>query len=233
MDIPSPNTAYVKRDLIESATQSLKLFGKTLLVDLNEQSCSTEETCNPKREDTRSFPLRVVPVKLPMTPSEDLRTSFSDRLPMLGYTTPEMKSNIDEQKEGFPYLWLTLRSNGDSSPEVLSPTPVRARSLYAEQEKLDGDEQKKLDSDEQKEGSSSGSNTDIVGDKNWDIDSCPPSRIGKDVKTFSSYKLSKRTSATSSKSRRGFVPYKRCFAEQVSSTEVVEEREKQRIRLCL
>ncbi|KAL8550085.1 hypothetical protein ACS0TY_008787 [Phlomoides rotata] len=224
LDLPSPNTAFVKRGLIESAAQSLKLFGKTLFVDLNEQSCSTEETCNPKREDTCSFPLRVVPVKLPTSTSEDLLSVFSDRSPMLVYNTPEVKSDNDSSPA--PFLWLTLCSSAsDSSPEVLSPTPIKAQSLYAKKEKLENDEQK--------EGSSTGSNTDLVGDKNWDIDSCPPSRKGKDEKSFSSYKLSKRISATSSKRRRGFVPYKRCFAEQVSSTEVVEEREKQRIRLCL
>lgn len=198
----------MKRDLSESATQSLKLFGKTLLVDLNEQSCSTQETCNPKREDTCSFPLRVVPVKLPTSTSEDL-------LSALVYSAPEIKSDIDFSPA--PFLWLTLAS--DSSPEVLSPTPIKAGSLYM------------LENDEQKEGSSTGSNTDLVGDKNWDIDSCPKRK----EKSFSSYKLiSKRMSGSSSKCRKGFVPYKRCFAEQVSSsTEIVEEREKQRIRLCL
>ncbi|KAL0423439.1 UNVERIFIED_CONTAM: protein REVEILLE 1 [Sesamum radiatum] len=198
LELSSQNTTLVKEDPSESAAQSLKLFGKTLLVaNPRGPSRLTPETCKAESFDTSdgtcSFPLRVVPLK-------------------------------------FPKLIHQVR------PEVHSPIPIKAQ--------LSCDKKEKLDNDEQKEGSSTSSNTDSFlgaptdGGKNWGIDSCRLSleRKGTEGKAFSSYKLSKRISANSLNCRKGFVPYKRCFAEPestISSTETAEEREKQRIRLCL
>lgn len=246
LDLSSQNSAFVKGDPNESATQSLKLFGKTFLVmDPHVRTCKPESF--DKRDETCSFPWRVVPLKFPMSTSEDIWSAFSDRSPMPVYSTEIKgdllyaqittdKSNPMDGCSAAPFPWLTLRSNASHSTlEVHSPTPIKAQSLYAKKEKPDNDEQK--------EGSSSGSNTDLVGvsahgGKNWDIDSCllRVERKRKEIKSFSSYKFSKRISANSLNCRRGFVPYKRRFAEQdstISSTETAEEGEKQRVRLCL
>ncbi|KAH6799359.1 hypothetical protein C2S51_035843 [Perilla frutescens var. frutescens] len=245
LDLSPRKTAFIKGESNETATQSLKLFGKTLLVvDSSGQSCSTQGTCNPesssfdnKRVETSSFPLRVVPLKVPTKTSEDAWSALSNRSLMkndlLYIQITGDTPNVTNACSASAFPWLTLRTDAShSSLEVHSPTPVRAQSLYPKRERLD--------SDEQKEGSSTDSNTDSVGaaahgGKNSDVDSCPVSldRRGKKETSFSSYKLSKRISANC---RRGFVPYKRCFTEQhssVSSTETGGEREKQRVRFCL
>ncbi|KAK4430478.1 protein REVEILLE 1 [Sesamum alatum] len=228
LELSSPNTAMVKEDRSESAAQSLKLFGKTLLVaDPHGPSRSTPGTCKSESFDVSegscSFPLRVVPLKFPTCNYE------------YEYTTD--KSSPLDARHPVPFPWLTLCSDASSStPEVHSPIPIKAQLLC--------DRKETMDNDEQKEGSSTSSNTEyFLGapadpGKNWGINNCCLSfeRKGTEGKSFSSYKLSKRISANSVNCRKGFVPYKRCFAEPestISSTETAEEREKQRIRLCL
>lgn len=167
----------------KAATQSLKLFGKTLLVvDSSGESSSREG-------DSTSSVVQV--------------------------HSSEMKNDLlyvqfpGNTNTAAPFPWLSLRTDASySAMEVHSPTPIRAQSSYP-----------KMECDEQKEGSSSDSNNESFS--------------RKEERPFSSYKLSKRISANC---RRGFVPYKRCFMEQdstVSSTESNQERENQRIRLCL
>lgn len=252
MDLSPRNAAFVKGVPNETATQSLKLFGKTLLVvESSGQSCSTQGTCKPesfdKRAETSLFPLRVVPLKVPAITSEDAWCALSNRS-VMQVCSSEMKNdllyikitgdtpNLTNACSAAHFPWLTLHTDASSHStlEVHSPTPIRAQSLYPKREKLD--------SDEQKAGSSTDSNADSVvatahGEKVRDIDSCPSfDRRGNKETTFSSYKLSKRISANSFNCSRGFMPYKRCFTEQdctVSSTDTAEEREKQRIRLCL
>lgn len=171
----------------EAATQSLKLFGKTLLVvDSSGQSSSREGTSS----------------------SSVVQVHSSERRNDLLY----VQQFAGDTNSAAPFQWLSLGTDSlNSAMEVHSPTPIRAQSSYPKREKMD--------SHEQKEGSSSDSNNESVD--------------RKEERPFSSYKLSKRISANC---RRGFVPYKRCFMEQdstVSSTEGNQEREKQRIRLCL
>lgn len=187
----------------EAATQSLKLFGKTLLVVDSSCSTSKPKSFDLKRVETCSYPLRVVPLKAASNSAcEDAWRSL-------------VQVHCSEMKNDLLYIqytgdttnltsasspWLTLASH--STREVHSSTPVKAHS---------------------NEGSSSDSNTDSVG-------AAADRRVREETSSFSSYKLSKRISANC---RRGFVPYKRCFTEQDSSAETVQEREKQRIRLCL
>ncbi|XP_011085926.1 protein REVEILLE 1 [Sesamum indicum] len=240
LELSSQNTALVKEDPSESAAQSLKLFGKTLLVaDPRGPSYLTPETCKAESFDISdgscSFPLRVVPLKFPKCNYEYESSAFPDRSPVPVYTTDKL-SPVDA-RHPVPFPWLTLCSDASSSTqEVHSPIPIKAQLLC--------DKKEKLDNDEQKEGSSTSSNTDNFlgaspdGGKNWGINSCHLSlkRKGTEGKSFSSYKLSKRISANSLNCRQGFVPYKRCFAEpesNISKTETAEEREKQRIRFCL
>ncbi|PIM97310.1 hypothetical protein CDL12_30220 [Handroanthus impetiginosus] len=217
----------IKEDLNESAAQSLKLFGKTFsVVDPRGSSYSTDKT-----EGACVFPWRVVPLKVPMSWG-----SFSDSSPTSAYSTEinfSTRKMSDESNKccAIPFPWLTLCNNSSHSTlEVHSPTPIKPRPSCD-----------KKDNDEQKEGSVTGSNTDSVSastheGKNREADSSHVSleRNTRNEKPFLSYKLSKRISADC---RKGFVPYKRCLAEQrsatFSSTESTEEREKQRVRLCL
>ncbi|GFP82395.1 protein reveille 1 [Phtheirospermum japonicum] len=191
LDLSSRDDAFIKEDSNESSAQSLKLFGKMLLVtDPREPSYSAPKTC---KEKNCSLPWIAVPLKLPVS---DFLTDLCHPIP-------------------FP--WLTLCSSSSAlvpNPEVHSPTPIRVQSVS--------------DNDKE-EGSFTGSNTDYY-----------PHVFARkgDRKSSSSYKLSKRISVESSSSfrKKGFVPYKRCFAEQestVSSIESTKEREKQRVRLCL
>ncbi|XP_057807295.1 protein REVEILLE 1-like [Salvia miltiorrhiza] len=192
----SPRKTFVN----EAATQSLKLFGKTLLVvDSSRSTCNPESLDDDKRVETCPYPLRVVPLKAAGNSTcEDAWRS------LMQVHSSEMKNELlyiqytgnTTSSSAAPFPWLSLASQ--STREVHSPTPIRAQS---------------------NEGSSSGSNTDSVG-----------AAAREETSSFSSYKLSKRISANC---RRGFVPYKRCFTEQDSSAETVQEREKQRIRLCL
>ncbi|KAL0293244.1 UNVERIFIED_CONTAM: protein REVEILLE 1 [Sesamum radiatum] len=228
LELSSQNTALVKEDPSESAAQSLKLFGKTLLVaDPRGPSRLTPETCKAESfdisEGSCSLPLRVVPLKFPKCNYEYESSAFPDRSPVPVYTTD--KSSPLDARHPVPFPWLTLCSDASSStPEVHSPIPINPQLM--------------------KTDSSSSSNTDNFlgapadGGKNWGIHSCSLSLEwkGTEGKSFSSYKLSKRILANSLNCRKGFVPYKRCFAEPestISSTETAEEREKQRIRLCL
>ncbi|KAL1566734.1 protein REVEILLE 1-like [Salvia divinorum] len=174
----------------EAATQSLKLFGKTLLVV--DSTCQAEawDGDDDKRVESCSYPLRVVPCEdgwrsLMQVQSSEMK---SDLL-YIQYRGERMKLSY-----AAPFPWLSLASQ--SSGEVHSPTPIRAQSS---------------------EGSSSNSNTGAAAGR-------------EETSAFTCYKFSKRSSANC---RRGFVPYKRCLTEQDSTAETVQEREKQRIRLCL
>ncbi|KAG6401119.1 hypothetical protein SASPL_137964 [Salvia splendens] len=174
----SPRKAFVN----VAATQSLKLFGKTLLVmDSSCLSCKQEPLDDDdKRVEPCSYPLRVVPLKAGASNStcEDAWRS------LVRVQSSVMKNGPLCIRVGDTTLpWLSLASQ--SSGEVHSSN----------------------------EGSSSDSNTDLVG-----------AAVGRREQTWSK--------TISANCRRGFVPYKRCFTEQGSSAETVQEREKQRIRLC-
>ncbi|XP_047966186.1 protein REVEILLE 1-like [Salvia hispanica] len=175
----------------EAAAQSLKLFGKTLLVVDSTCKAEASDDDDDKRAESCSYPLRVVPTN--NSYEEGWRS-------LMQVHNSEMKSNLlyiqyrGESSYAAPFPWLSLASQ--SSGEVHSPTPIRAQSS---------------------EGSSSNSNTGAAAGR-------------EETSAFTRYKLSKRTPANYG---RGFVPYKRCLTEQDSTAETVQERETQRIRLCL
>ncbi|CAA0814536.1 Protein REVEILLE 1 [Striga hermonthica] len=119
------------------------------------------------------------------------------------------------------FPWLTLCSNNafGPNPEVHSPTPIRARSL------CDNNNNKENPGDNEKEGSFTGSCT-----TNFNLPDEPFAFEQKgEGKSFSSHKSRKKRIS-------GFMPYKRCSAEQHSTlllAESGEERETRRVRLCL
>ncbi|XP_047955848.1 protein REVEILLE 1 isoform X1 [Salvia hispanica] len=181
----SPRMAFVN----EAATQSLKLFGKTLLVMGSScLSCKQEPLDDDKRVEPCSYPLRVVPLKAGASNS-----TCEDAWRLLVRVQSSVMKNdpLCIRVRGDTTLpWLSLASQ--LSGEVHSSTPTTAHS---------------------NEGSSSDSNADLVG-----------AAVGRREQT--------PRKTISANCRRGFVPYKRCFTEQGSSAETIQEREKQRIRLC-
>ncbi|XP_075498318.1 protein REVEILLE 1-like [Primulina tabacum] len=227
LELLSQNESLVKEDSNESAAQCLKLFGKTLLVS-NPRGPSNVAAMPSKLESSSEnvgsclFPWSAAPLSL------CCGATNSD----IYYTrvVSENSHHLDTQcPVSLP--WLTLcRTKSPTTQEVHNPTPIKARMSRDKQPK-----------DEEKEGSSTGSNTNSVcttgGEKNWGADSYGLSfeRKSEGQKSLPS-KLSKRISAKSAKCGKGFVPYKRCLGENLStltSNEASEEREKQRVRLCL
>ncbi|KAL1540718.1 protein REVEILLE 2-like [Salvia divinorum] len=187
----SPRKTFVN----EAAKQSLKLFGKTLLVMGSScLSCKPEPLDDDKRVEPCSYPLRVVPLKAGASNStcEDAwRSLVRAQSSVMNNDPLDIQVRGDTSKSSAaPLTWLSLASR--SSGEVHNSTPIRAQS---------------------NEGSSSDSNTDFVS-----------AAVGRREQISSKI--------ISANCRRGFVPYKRCFTEQGSSAETVQEREKQRIRLC-
>lgn len=228
------NKIFDEEEQKHSMGQSLKLFGKTLVVmDPTGKSGSLD-----RNEGKCLAPSRVVPLKLSRSTSE---CAWNADGSVTSPCSPNMKSNlINPQTKSdasillnatsmVPLPWLTLSSNTPQSrPEVHSPTPIKAQRLGDKKENQGNEEQ-------QKDCTSTNSNTE---GKNWDAESSALSyeRKRKEEVSFSSYKLSKRISMHSLKCGKGFMPYKRCIAEQdsaISSTKTAEETEKQRIRLCL
>ncbi|KAG6385811.1 hypothetical protein SASPL_154692 [Salvia splendens] len=110
----------------EAAAQSLKLFGKTLLVvdSTWKPEASDDDNDNDKRAESCSYPLRVVPTNT---------NSYEDGWrSLMQVHSSEMKSDLlyiqyrGESSYAAPFPWLSLASQ--SSGEVHSPTPIRAES---------------------------------------------------------------------------------------------------------
>ncbi|GER47040.1 homeodomain-like superfamily protein [Striga asiatica] len=185
----------------ESPTQqSLKLFGKTLLImDPNPvpKTCKLE-LFSDKSEENCSTQWGVLPVNL---------------------TNGDCIWGVFTHANSFP--WLTLCSNNafGPNPELHSPTPIRARSLCDN----NNNNNKENPSDNEKEGSLTGSSTTDLLEEPFAFEQ------KGDLKSFSSHKSRKKRIS-------GFMPYKRCSAEQHSTllmAECGEERETQSVRLCL
>ncbi|KAL3613363.1 hypothetical protein CASFOL_042776 [Castilleja foliolosa] len=114
LDLSSRDDAFVKEDSNESSTQSLKLFGKTLLVS---DPYSGPKTC---KEENCSLPLRAVPLRLPMS---DFLNGMCCPIPFPWLTlcspNPEVRSptpvrarSVSDNEEG-----SFTGSNSDSHPQ--------------------------------------------------------------------------------------------------------------------
>lgn len=191
-----------------ASTKVLKLFGKDLVVPGNPSDSSSSLSKSPSSDMGRvvqAYPEDSKPTVL------DNQTSFS------------MNKSTNVEKP-VPLPWWVFR--GFDIPSC-------------------GDPQEK---ETQREGSSADSSSDSVNgeqmlEKNWDAETesglCAQSS-DKESKTSANSSpekeptlFEKRTSIDNG--RKGFVPYKRCLSERdmQSSTITSEDRENQRIRLCL
>ncbi|CAK9169792.1 unnamed protein product [Ilex paraguariensis] len=227
----------VKESSTEAAsTQSLKLFGKTVLVtDSHRPASPTTGTSKLLAQDMNDGkPVQTMPWNI--MPTSALPAAASAAL----YYVPLPNENSDLVEAGsFPSLpwWNFFGGMPFPFSQLHNPVSVKAYSS--------SDGQQAQDKEIQKDGSWTGSNTGSVnagedGDKNWDVEtqshqlsSDKGEIMQKLTLAFKPSGLVQRTSPC--KSSRGFVPYKRCLAERdvQSSTVTGEEREEQRIRLCL
>ncbi|XP_057492440.1 protein REVEILLE 1-like [Actinidia eriantha] len=232
--------AFVKEESSEVASiQSLKLFGKTMLVtDSQRLSLPSMETCKPLPSFTNDE--RPVPTPWNLMPTEF--SNWNTEGPWNPAAFYYMRFPNENSKPG----------NGDSGPPLpcgayYGGMPFPCLPLHylvptkATQPSVSGQTQ---NGEDQKEGSRTGSNTGSANasDMNWEVETHNCQLSSNEEKGQQSTNLVKPSENLSFSDQRaildkclkGFVPYKRCLAERdTSSTVTGAEREEQRIRLCL
>ncbi|CAA2980679.1 At5g37260 [Olea europaea subsp. europaea] len=226
LELQYEDNALVKEESNESGTNCLKLFGKTLLVTDHQGPSYPTQTCKMQALDrTDGTCLQTLPWTLGLLSSSSIHSEcnwsgFSRRLPEPFHYT-ESTDNESNNVDACP---VNIQCPSLFGYEQLSPLHVRSPIPIKARPSCDRKEEEKED---RKDGFLIGSNMDI---------GCILSieREGKEAGSVSS-RLSEKA-RTKAMSCKGFVPYKRCLAERdlAPSTMVTsEEREEQRIRLCL
>lgn len=239
LELFGEGSAFVQEGSPEVAsTQSLKLFGKMVLITDSHRPSSpttgTQKSLLSEATEERG----VQPVSwnlMPMNFSQNSTTEFSWSVFPCGAPV---------------YYMQFLNENSDPSAAV--PCPMPWWSLYGglsfpSSQPCDTVPAKD-DAQLRKEGSLTGSCTGSANmggesDKNWDTETqsgqfCME-KEENELKTPSLFKPSQGSAFSElrtkgDKSVKGFVPYKRCLAERdIQSTITGEEREEQRVRLCL
>ncbi|PSS30082.1 Protein REVEILLE like [Actinidia chinensis var. chinensis] len=233
--------AFVKEESSEVASiQSLKLFGKTVLVtDSQRLSLPAMETC-------KSLPSFMNDERPVPTPWNLMPTEFSNWNtegpwnPAAFYYMrfPNENSKPGNGDSGSPLpCWAYYGGMPFPCPPLHYLVPTKAP-----QASVSGQTQNREDL---KEGSRTSSNTGSANasDMNWEVET-QSRRLSSDkeekgqqsttlVKPSDNLSFSDQR-AILDKCLKGFVPYKRCLAERdTSSTITGAEREEQRIRLCL
>ncbi|CAL5371505.1 unnamed protein product [Camellia sinensis] len=225
------------------STQSLKLFGKTVLVtDSHRPSSPTTGTCKSSLSDT--LPWNSTPTEFSSQNTEGTWNPQTSGAPTALYYMqfPNQIPNPAEFGSGHSLpLWAFYGGIQFPCFPLHNPVPTKANPSS-----FSGQTQER---EVQKEGSWTGSNTGSVnaggdGDRNWEVET--QSRQLSFVKEENEHQpkflckpnekaFFSEQRASPDKCPKGFVPYKRCLAErdyQLSSI-TREEREEQRIRLCL
>lgn len=243
LELQYEDNALVKEESTESTTQCLKLFGKTFLVTDPQGPSFPTETCKMQELDRndgacyQALPCNLVHLSSSSRHSECTWSGLSRRLPEPFHYIESM-DNESNHVEACPVTvqLSSLCGYATRTPlQVHNPIPIKACQSFdkIEEEKCDG-----------KDGYSIGSNTDIgsaslVGDKNGDVEAqssiLSTEGEGKEAVSLSS-RISKKARTNAMGCKKGFVPYKRCLAERdlnLSTMITGEEREEQRIRLCL
>ncbi|KAL2499092.1 Protein REVEILLE 1 [Abeliophyllum distichum] len=233
LELQYEDNAFVKEESAESATQCLKLFGKTLLVTDSRGPSYPTQTCKMQtldRIDGTCFqtpPWNLV-LRSSSSHSEGTWSGLSRRLPEPFHYTP----STDNESNHVSVQWSSLCGYSSLSPlQVHNPIPIKACPSC---------DKKEEEKDDGKDCFSIGSNADmgsasLVGDKNGDAESQSSIlSIEREARSLSS-RLSEKARTDSMSCKRGFVPYKRCLAERDLTLSMItgEEREEQRIRLCL
>ncbi|XP_057971358.1 protein LATE ELONGATED HYPOCOTYL [Malania oleifera] len=234
----------------EESTRCLKLFGKTVLVTdchrpsspaiANSKSIISEIN---EAKPVHTVPLNHIPVEFSVTNAEHAWRHLPNGALGAVYYTPfqNESSNLKEAATAAPLPWWTFCGH-PPFPFLPFHNP---KSMEAYPESNHGVAE---DDDVQKEGSWTGSDTGSVcdgesGHRNWDLETshslsydkvkkepAPACQSKPSGKSTSEHKMSSPI-----KCMKGFVPYKRCLAERETQSSIItgEEREEQRIRLCL
>lgn len=224
--------ALDKQEPVEAAsTQSLKLFGKTVLVtDSLRPSSPATGTSKPLPSDTNH---NLVPGELSLPTKEGEWLSRESAAPYY-MQVPDGNSFAAHVGSGPSLPWFDFYG-GIQFPFFPLQNPVSGLTQDREVKK-------------EKEGSWTGSNTESVSargdsDMNWEAET-QSHQLSFDEENERQPKLVRKPNASFSERRasldkspkKGFVPYKRCLAErdiQSSPMIISEEREEQRVRLCL
>ncbi|KAI8540955.1 hypothetical protein RHMOL_Rhmol08G0025100 [Rhododendron molle] len=225
------DVALDKQEPVEAAsTQSLKLFGKTVLViDSLRPSSPATGTSKPLPSDTNH---NLVPGELSLPTEEGEWFSRESAAPYY-MQVPHGNSFAAHVGSGPSLPWFDFYG-GIQFPFFPLQNPVSGLTQDSEVKK-------------EKEGSWTGSNTESVSargdsDMNWEAET-QSHQLSFDEENERQPKLVRKPNASFSERRagldkslkKGFVPYKRCLAERdiQSSPIISEEREEQRVRLCL
>ncbi|KAH7851337.1 hypothetical protein Vadar_010057 [Vaccinium darrowii] len=226
------DTAFDKEEPTEAASiQSLKLFGKTVLVT------DSLKPSSPVAGSSRSLPSdtnhNLVPGEVSSPIKEGAWNPLMNGESAALHYMPEGNSFPAHVGSGPSIPWFPLYG-GIQFPFFPLQNPVSGLTQGSEVQR-------------EKEGSWTGSNTGSVNaredvDMNWEAETQrqkpsfdeenkqPLKLFCEPMASFSGRR------ASSDKFPKGFVPYKRCLAErdiQSSPMIIGEEREEQRVRLCL
>ncbi|KAF8398832.1 hypothetical protein HHK36_014695 [Tetracentron sinense] len=248
---PKDNISTKEDSAVEAPTVTLKLFGRTVLVTDSQRPSSTvgtrktlpsdirQEKFDPQENEERpvqTLPWNPMQTELSVGSARSAWSNWPCGAPPLFYCM-QLQKEDSKPVEAAPLPWW------GGLPFPLLPTSMEMRPGSC----LDKvHEEKEI----HKEGSWMGSSTESIsevenGDKNWDVVESQSQEPSSDKEEKEPGPVSQlKTSVTSAlferraspdKFMKGFVPYKRCLAERdtQSSAIVREERDGQRIRLCL
>ncbi|XP_077246975.1 protein REVEILLE 1-like isoform X2 [Tasmannia lanceolata] len=237
---------------VEAPTTSLKLFGITVLVTDYHKPSSTvaanipqcnralpiidivepqekldKDTHNPEQTSPRNSTQRDFSVD----PCESAWNSWSSGVPPLFYCMPFQQEDLNSAETNTSMPWWALYG---SLPFPLIPSHnIKSRVTQS-------DSHMEASKEVQKEGSwtdsNSGSICEVGVRENSDIvDSQYVESSDKMKEPVTLFHLKPSENSAFSCRAKGFVPYKRCVAERdVEQSQIGgEEREGQRIRLCL
>ncbi|KAA8530709.1 hypothetical protein F0562_005357 [Nyssa sinensis] len=247
------DNAFVNEVSAEAVSpQSLKLFGKTVLVtDSHRPSSPTVGTCKPESPDMnegrslQTLPWNLMPMELSSGNSECTWSPLPRGAHAALYCMPHSSNENSNPGEASsaPSLPFWGFFGGIPFPFLPLHNPVPTKTHQS------SDRGEIQDTDIQKEGSWTGSNTGSVnaggdGDRNWDAETQSRQLSSDKEENEQSSKIMFKPSekaafavhrASPHKLMKGFVPYKRCLAERDTQSSTIngEEREEQRIRLCL
>ncbi|KAA8547656.1 hypothetical protein F0562_004085 [Nyssa sinensis] len=249
---PQDNAFVEAAMAVAASTQSLKIFGKTVLVTESHRPSSpamgTCKSSSPEMNDcgsVQTLPWNLMPLDGSSGNTECTWSSLLHGAAASLYYMhfPKEDSNPAEAGSGPPPpCWAVYGGIPFPILQLHNPVPMKTHPT--------SDSGESRERDIQKEGSWTGSNTGSVnaggdGDKNWDAEtqSCRLSfdREENEQNPKILFKPSEQAASAEQRTgsakcmKKGFVPYKRCLAERdiQSLTITGEERDEQRIRLCL
>lgn len=235
--------SFIKEGSVEvSSTQCLKLFGKTVLVtDSCRSTSSTPEICKmqPANDNdgklAQALPWNFIPINYPRGTLECSWSALPFGTHPSLYCLPLQRERSDATESSLSNSLPWWTHQGVTSfpfVQLHSPIPIKAPFLEDTRE-MQGREICQ-------DGSSSHSNTEsesVEGIRNHEAQSSQL-LLGKEEKSLASSRPGETSflelRASSSERAQGFVPYKRCLADRDARLGVTgEERDEQRIRLCL